>query len=193
MLASAKNITIGADLRDTAGGEKVERLLEAFKELLEQQPDLQLSLAVKRRRGDYFSAFEWIDRAELWERIGFFPYYEVCQDFPLLKRSCTLWVDDSTPDAALNSHNLARQSKKGPMSQRRALFITSFHPAKPAGNTALMRQWLSHLKGAGYRVDLIYYATDKASLDKKAIARSKLDYDRLIEVPVETPIVGEHN
>lgn len=190
MSLDVHKVLIGADLNTTAGGLRVERLLEAFRDLLDQRPDSQLSLAVRRSRKDYFSAYEWIDRAAMWNSVSFHPYYDVCQDFPILKRDCTFWVDDSTTDAQLTSQNLALQPEQGSPPQRKALFVTSFHPAKPAGNTALMRQWLLYLKSAGYHVDLVYYATDKASVDERFIAKSRLKFDRFIEVSVETPIVG---
>lgn len=184
------NIRVGADLQETAGGMKVERLLEAFREIQQQRPDSTLYLSVKRGRTDYFNAFEWIDRAGLWKEITFIPYYDVCREFPIRKRECDVWIDDGTPDSDLTAQRFNLEAKNKGTRPRKALFVTSYHPAKPAGNSALMRQWLTHLNDAGYSIDVLYYAMDKGTFDPQFLERAGWNFGRVIEVPVETPLAG---
>jgi glycosyltransferase involved in cell wall biosynthesis len=183
-------LVVGADLNRTAGGIKVERVLEAFKELVDERPDATLILATRRHRTDYFNAFEWIDRARLWNKVKFIPHYDICREFPIRKSECDVWIDDDTCDFDLTAHGINLEAEKKGTRARKALFVTSYHPAKPAGNSALMRQWLKHLNGAGYSIDLVYYAMDKDTVDPQFLERDGWSYGRLIEVPVETPLVG---
>jgi hypothetical protein len=182
---------IGADLVETGGGLRVERLLEAFQGLHRDNPSVRLALATRRSTADYFSVANWIDAAGLGGSIGFFPYFDVCREFPVRKRDCALWIDDRTDDTMLTTPALAQALEAGqPQPRRSALFVTSFHPARPEGNSALMRQWMRYLRRAGYRVDLLYYRMDSDAVPADVLSLPGWEHDRLIEVPVQTLLVG---
>lgn len=183
---------IGADVPLGSGGALSARdLLEAFRGVAERDRDVRLALAGRRSQRGTFSVLNWIERAGLSDRISFHSYCDLCRDFPVRKVDCVLWIGQDMPAEEVSAEHLSRALESGGGArQKTGLFVTSFHPGKHEGNSALMRQWLRHLRGAGYRIHLLYYALDGAAASADPRRREAFPHDLFVEVSVGTELVG---
>jgi glycosyltransferase involved in cell wall biosynthesis len=171
----------------------VRELLSAFRGALEKRPDLHLVLTGRRDPTDEFLAWNYIDKHGLTESIEYLPYYDICREFPSKKQDCTLWIERDTPAADLTPESLLTRLQSAQESQKKlALFVTSFCPAKNEGNSALMRQWLEHLRSAGYRIHLLYYNLQKTTVTERLRQEYNRMADMVVEVDVATRVVGSN-
>ncbi|MFD2250241.1 glycosyltransferase involved in cell wall biosynthesis/SAM-dependent methyltransferase [Pseudochelatococcus lubricantis] len=152
---------------------------------------MNLVLAGRRDPAEPFSVWNYLDESGLVDRVQFLPYYERCDAFPVKKEDCDLWVGRETPASQLSAERLleAVQDDRRPR-EKVALFVTSFHPLKFEGNSALMRQWLAYLKEADYRIHVLYYGIDKETIDETVRRRAGGEYDLYREIDVSTQLVG---
>jgi SAM-dependent methyltransferase len=176
-----------------AGRYPIRELLEAFRGASQLRPDLQLAFTGRRSATDDFLVWNYLDEHTLVSKVDFLPYYGHCAEFPAKKQECALWIGRDTPAAELTAEALLRQLDTRCGGHRKiALFITSFHPAKHEGNSALMRQWLDHLRAAGYRLHVVYYGLDRTSVTEEMRRAMRRDYDLAVEVDVTTRLVGSN-
>ena len=171
----------------------VRELLDAFRGALVNRPDLYLVLAGRRDETDDFQIWNYIDEYQLADFVEYLPYFDICREFPVKKQDCAIWIERDTPPAELTSETLlARLQLAQSTHPKLALFVTSFIPAKLEGNSTLMRQWLDHLRAAGYRVHMLYYGLDKSLMTEKLHQATRRMADIVVEVDVETHIVGRN-
>lgn len=184
---------IGADMPLESGRYPLRELLEAFRGVVVRRDDVHLVLTGRRSRTDDFLVWNFVDRHGLVDRVDYLPSYGVCSEFPVKKQDCTVWIGRDTPAVELTTEALLAQL--GPLAAPRtkfALFVTSFHPGKHEGNSALMRQYLEHLRAAGYRIHLVYYGLDKASVSESSRRADHHLADMIVEVEVTTRLVGSN-
>jgi glycosyltransferase involved in cell wall biosynthesis/SAM-dependent methyltransferase len=188
---ASPNCIIGADMPLDSSRYPIRELLDAFRGASEQYRDLRLVLAGRRERSDRFVVWNYLDTHGLTDKVEYLPSYGVCREFPVKKQDCAVWIDRDTPAAVLTpGWILSRLRRDEAPRAKLALFITSFHPGKHEGNSALMRQYLEHLRAAGYRVHILYYALDKASVTDAARQAARHLADMFVEVDVSTQLVG---
>ena len=183
---------IAADLPITANIYPIRELLTAFKEILGEIPDLRLLLTGKRDKKNDFSVWNFVDTYQLRSHVEFLPYYDICREFPIKKVDCHAWINRHVQSHQLNASYIRCLLQKGLTRSKIALFITSFHPGKPEGNSRVMRIWLDHLQNAGYRVHLLYYGYDFRHVTSAMRRDANRRFDVYLEVPVQSALVG-HN
>jgi glycosyltransferase involved in cell wall biosynthesis/SAM-dependent methyltransferase len=184
---------IGADMPLDAQRFPIRELLDAFRGASLHRSGLRLALTGRRSSTDEFLVWNYLDEHGLVAQVDFLPHYGQCTDFPAKKQDCAFWVGRDTPAAELTAEALLRQLENGGAGRDNvALFVTSFHPAKHEGNSALMRQWLEHLRFAGYRVHVVYYAIDRRDVSEAMRMQMRSDYDLVVEVEVKTASVNRN-
>lgn len=191
--SGSRSQIIGADMPLDSGRYPVRELLDAFRGAVESRPDLRLVIAGRRDQADDFLVWNYIDEHGLADCIEFLPYYDICREFPVKKQDCALWIERDTPTVNLTSERLLARLQSVPDSRPKvALFVTSFSPAKHEGNSALMRQWLDHLRRAGYRIHLVYYDLEKTLVTEPLRRATRRMADMVVEVDVATRLVGSN-
>lgn len=184
---------IGADIPLNSAQYPIKELLAAFRDVAALRDDVKLVLTGKRCPEDSFSVWNFLDENNIVGRVEFLPYYDRCGDFPVKKADCAIWISRDTPASEIHAASLlARLSEEQPRGTKTALFITSFHPGKYEGNSTLMRQWLDHLKIAGYRVHLLYYMLEIEQTTPEMRRRAQQEYDLYHEVKVSSRLVGSN-
>ena len=184
---------IGADMPFDSARYPIRELLSAYRALALTRPDVRLILAGRRIATDSFSVWNYLDENGLVDRVEFLPYYDTCRDFPFKKSEVDVWVSRETPSTEITAPTLLARLDHQPTDRpRTALFFTSFHPGKYEGNSRLMRLWLDYLKGAGYRVHVVYYMFDRQSTTFEMRRRALREYDLYLEVDVESNLVGRN-
>lgn len=186
-LSMQGRLEIGADLGENVDDQRLHLLLESFAALHCQHPEARLTLAWRRQRSTGFSAQNWVEIEGLEAAVRLFPYLDYCRELPLRKRDAALWIDGAASDDALKASGMLRALASPPAPI--ALFVTAMDPGKPEGNSAGMRQWLEHLRSAGYRIHILLYGMEPRA---KGQIRLAYPYDLLQEVPVETASVGSN-
>lgn len=172
---------IGADIPLYGHEKRISALLEH----VAGHGDVRLYLAGKRHRKAWQQITNLCEIHGILDRVGFFPYYDRLESFPVLKRKCDLWFDGNSPetmDAPLNG-------KKGD-SPPAVLFFTAFHPQKDEGNSVAMRFWLNAYRAAGYAIHLVWYMYDARDVSKAMRDEAAAQYDFYTEIPVESCLTG---
>ena len=146
---------------------------------LAKRNDAVLYLAGKRDKQQNFSVTNYCEE-NIAANVHFFPYYDTCRDFPVLKKECFCWIDKNTDPDFLTLPWLSSNQ------ERIALFATMFHPLKHEGNSFAMRFWLDKLRKRGYKIHLLYYMLDSRDVKACMHDRCLLEYDKYIQVPVES-------
>ena len=184
---------IAADFPLLTSRYPLESLLNAFKALCAERANIRLVLAGARRPEEDYSVWNFVDANDLAGRVDFLPYYDRCDQFPIKKSECDVWISRTTPADQLTI-DLLRRSLDGEMESppKYALFFTSFHPQKQEGNSRLMRIWLDHLRDAGYRVHLVYYMYDLSAVTSEMRREALKSYNLYLEVDVESRLVGKN-
>ena len=153
--------------------------------------DMTLLLAGQRDADVVFSVLNYLESEGIAERVLFYPYFDVCRDFPIKKEECDLWIDRTVPAQLLTAQYLADGLDNPPRKQEKnALFVTSFHPMKMEGNSTNMRRWLADLQAREYQTHVAYYRYDSSSVSEEMRERARLEYPVYLEVDVTTPLVG---
>ena len=184
---------IGADIPLDTSKFPIVQLLEAFRILAVQRSDVTLLLAGRRNANETFSVLNFLEREGIADRVHFYPYFDVCRDFPVKKEECDLWIERTVPAQLLTAQYLAEGLDNPPRKRvKNALFVTSFHPMKMEGNSTLMRRWLADLQARGYQTHVAYYLLDIANVSEEMRERGRQDYSLYLEVEVTTPLVN-HN
>lgn len=187
------DMLIGADIPLDAGRFPIRELLDAFRRASVQRPGLRLALTGQRCSNNDFLVWNYLDEHELVGEVDFLPHYGLCTEFPAKKQDCAVWVSRHMPASALTPENLLREpDMRSDSLDKVALFVTSFHPAKHEGNSAVMRQWLQYLRSAGYRVHVVYYATDEKDVTDDMRQALRRDHELVMEVPVTTKSVNRN-
>lgn len=169
----------------------VERLLSSFAKICETDDTVKLVLSGKRCPEEIYSVWNFIDQHQLTDWIEYHPYYERCENFPIHKDACDVWISRNTPKSLITPKYLRdRLEQNKPNEQKYALFFTSFHPEKEEGNSTLMRLWLDHLQQAGYIVHVVYYMYDIGAVSSEMRRASLRNYDIYKEVPVTSKLTG---
>lgn len=149
-------------------------------------PGTHLLLAGKRDPSLAFSVVNYCGKRNLRGRVSFFPYYDVCRDFPVLKKQCDAWLDD---ESLLTGERLVPTSLPN---FKKALFATMFNPMKNEGNAVVMRQWLRLLRQEGDEVHLLYYGLDMDDPRNKSAEPVSALCDKSVIVPVKSVLVGRN-
>jgi glycosyltransferase involved in cell wall biosynthesis len=185
---------IAADIPLDCNRYPVRELLYAFRAALEIRQDLRLIFAGRREPHDAFLVWNFVDEHGLADHVLFLPYFDLCREFPVKKQDCALWITRETLAANLTPADLLAGLQAGSeYSSKLALFITSFCPAKLEGNSALMRQWLAHLRAAGYRIHLLYYNLESSRMTLPLRQATRRLADMVVEVEVESLTVGSNS
>lgn len=182
---------VGADMPLDSARYPIKELLETFRDIVRVREDAHLVLSGRRIANESFSVWNYVDENGLTDRVTYLPYYQRCTKFPLKKDDCWTWIGrDIAPDA-LNAENVfAHGDQFSPDRNRYALFVTSFHIERQEGNTRNMRHWLAYLRAAGYRVHVLYYATDTELVSDQMRERAAAQADLYKEVPLQTKLWG---
>jgi len=184
-------LIVCADIPLDSARYRVKELLEIYRTLAQSRGDVHFFLAGKRTSSEAFSVWNFIDENEITDRVSFLPYYERCNEIPVKKVDCWRWIGRDLARNGLSVGTLlSGPEPSNSIDNRFALFVTCFHPERYEGNTRLMRQWLNHLKAAGYRVHLLYYATDPNQVTTEMRARVRAGLELYREVAVTTKLVG---
>jgi glycosyltransferase involved in cell wall biosynthesis/SAM-dependent methyltransferase len=181
---------IGADIPLNPEIYPVEILLEAFKGAVERRPNLRLVLTGRRDPASSFSVWNFIEQNNLVEKIEFIPYFDLCRDFPIKKTKCDLWVPRDTHHSDITAERILSDLDRPTQSRRSALFVTSFHPLKFEGNSALMRMYLEGLDEAGYDIHIVYYPIDAGFNSKHTKTQKALNFKIFEEVAAVTKLVN---
>lgn len=182
---------IAADMPILTKRYPIEQLLGSFLKLSRTDDDVRLILTGHRCPEEIFSVWNFIDQHELTDRVEFLPYYDRCDQFPVKKSDCSVWISRTTP-ASLITPEYLRNRLEGsvPADRKYAMFFTSFHPQKQEGNSTLMRLWLDHMKRAGYITHLVYYMYDGASVSADMRRETLHQFDLYKEIPVTSRLTG---
>ncbi len=183
---------IGADVPLDPTQFPLEQFLQAFHQIAAVRSDVALVLAGLRSKGETFSVWNFIEQNGLSERIEFLPYFEACRYFPVKKSDCAIWINRDTLASDLTAKALITKLDDGNEKPKSALFFTSFHPEKQEGNSFVMRQWLSHLREAGYSVHIVYYKCDFAMVTSAMASRARAQYDLYQEIDVTSRLAGKN-
>lgn len=81
-------MNIGADIPLYQHEDLLQEVLEFARE-----PGTHLYLAGQRHPKQTFSVTNYCEKHYLTSNVSFFPYYDVCRNFPLLKKDCHIWFD----------------------------------------------------------------------------------------------------
>ena len=184
---------IGADLPLSKSESTIKNLLESFREVRKVWHDLRLVLASRRSDSDRYSVWNYLDEHDLTGAVEFIPYYDVCSNYPIMKRDCDLWVSMDTPVSALTPDSL--QDALAHPSDRKtklALFVTGYHPNRKQGNATYARVWLDHLRMSGYRIHVLYYGIDLEHVSEEMRRASLHEFDLYLEAAVTTGSVGRN-
>lgn len=188
-----ERLIIGADIPLDSNRYPIEKMLEAFREVSKLRDDVRLVFAGKRVPEDAFSVWNFLDQHQLTDSVTFLPYYERCNRFPVKKMDCWRWIGRDIVSADISADSLLSQSKQfDNANDKIALIITSCHPERHDGNARVFRHWLAHLRAAGYRIHLLYYATDRDIVTDEMRLRIRVGLELYREVAVTTKSVG-HN
>jgi glycosyltransferase involved in cell wall biosynthesis/SAM-dependent methyltransferase len=188
---NAPKRVIAADMPILTKRYPIEQLLSSFQKLCRVEENLQLVLSGRRCAEEIYSVWNFIDKHNLTDRVEFLPYYERCEQFPIKKPDCDVWISRNTP-ASLITPEYLRNRLDGtlPTDRKYAMFFTSFHPQKQEGNSTLMRLWLDHMKQAGYITHLVYYMYDIGAVSADMRRETLHQFDLYKEIPVSSKLTG---
>lgn len=181
-------LRVGADIPLHSAQFPIEALLSHFEKLAAVESGAEFHLACRRHPQDRFLVLNDIQKRGLTGRVHYYPYFDRLASFPLKKDEYDLWIEPGAPLHALSPSSDSSANKRSKL----ALFVTPFHPSKHEGNSTLIRHWLRHLRSAGWRIHLLYYGLDKASVAPSALAQARFEFDLYREVPVTSPLVGSN-
>ncbi len=172
-------MNIGADIPLYQHEEQLRQILEYAR-----QPGAHLYLAGKRHPKQTFSVTNYCEKHYLTEKVSFFPYYDICRKFPILKKDCDVWFERTADLSAGVLKNTL------PPKNRYVLFATMFHPMKDEGNSVVIRHWLDIFRHQGYKIHLLYYGIDAKDMRNKKEGPLDACCDKLFSVPVVSYSVG---
>lgn len=169
----------GADIPLAGNDDKLAALLDYVK-----TKGIELYLCCRRSRKGTFSVINYIEQNNLSDKVHFYPYYDVCRDFPFFKQDMDVWFEASD---CFSPFVL-------PAAKKRVLFATMFHPQKLEGNSHSIRFWLDNFRRSGYKIDILYYKYDSEIIQMVNLPSEQVSSscDRLIEVEVESMLVGRN-
>lgn len=153
--------------------------LSGFEELIQKCIDLSknenhvLYMAGQRGMGRVFPVTAYCEN-NLAANVAFYPYYEVCDDFPILKKDCDIWIDRNT-----DIHLIDRPGVTG---EKLVLFATMFPLYNHEGNSFGMRFWIDVLKQRGYKIHLLYYNIYNFPVTESDQKRASEGFDKVIVI-----------
>ena len=166
-------MNIGADIPLYQHEDLLQEVLEFARE-----PGTHLYLAGQRHPKQTFSVTNYCEKHYLTSNVSFFPYYDVCRNFPLLKKDCHIWFDKTGVSPS------EFQGVKTTSKHKRVLFATMFHPLKNEGNSVVIRYWLELFHHQGYEIHLLYYGIDARDIRNKKQSGDAKCYDKIFSIPV---------
>lgn len=181
------NKTIGAHLSLENGDKQLHQLFSAFADLPGENT---LYLALKRDTVFSLHINSLLTYYNIQEKVSYYPYYEKCDNFPIKKKDCDLWIEQNDVKSIQTAALLKQSIKK---QNRNILFFTSFHPLKHEGNSCLMKLWLDALQSFGYKIHLVYYMSDIATVSDQMREETKSLYDLYVEIPIQNKLTGKNH
>ncbi|MFH1965204.1 MAG: glycosyltransferase [Acidobacteriota bacterium] len=187
--------TIGCE---TTGVSEVDpfHVLRAFMDL--NDPEATLLLMCKRNERSDFSAWNYIEKNGLEDRVTLLQYYDR-NEYSGLRQSCRIWIRKNTPVSEVTTDVLREsihrfQGDRIEISdgKKHVLFFTGFHPYKEEGQGVYMRLWLDCLKKTGHDVHLVHYQHDLNLTPAEARARAARDFHHYHEMPVTSRLEGKN-
>jgi len=184
-------LVIGADMPINTKRYPIEPLLGSFHKLSQVNDNVRLILSGRRCPEEIYSVWNFIDQHDLTGRVEFHPYYDRCNQFPIKKSDCDVWISRNTP-ASMITPDYLRKRLDGvlPAERKYAMFFTCFHPEKQEGNSTLMRLWLDHMKQAGYTTHLVYYMYDIGAVNADMRRAALYKFDLYKEIKVTSKLTG---